>query len=220
MVNSICKCWWFIASQKIKLPILLKWVWILCVFIANYFWNIWFDIFELYRLEQRNLGSVFTPTRLIGEAWACPWQMGVQDQSRREQLLWVWEKRKEESEVWDKGSVWIELIFAKIENWNWKHCREIIFKCVNSTVGPIFNEKVAEKCNLWVREQYTEVLFTEDLVNNCGLEKKKKKEKGKRKMKKRGRANMQSKHSQEGRVGWDGKWIWPLGRAKAEQWWD
>ena len=45
----------------------------------------------------------------------------------------------------------------------------------------------------------------EDLVNNCGLEKKKKKEKGKRKMKKRGRANVQSKHSQEGRVGWDGK---------------
>ena len=158
---------------------MLKWVWILCVFIANYFWNIWFDIFELYLLEQRSLGFVFTPTRLIGRAWACPWQMGVQDQSRREQLLWVWEKRKEESEVWDKGSVWIELIFAKIENWNWKHCREIIFKCVNNTVGPIFNEKVAEKCNLWVREQYTEVLFTEDLVNNCGLEKKKKKRKRK-----------------------------------------
>ena len=42
---------------------------------------------------------------------------------------------------------------------------------------PIFNEKVTEKCNLWVHEQYTEVLFTEDLVNNCGLEKKKKKKK-------------------------------------------
>ena len=35
--------------------------------------------------------------------------------------------------------------------------------------------------------------------------KRKKKEKGKRKKKKRGRANVQSKHSQEGRVGWDGK---------------
>ena len=23
--------------------------------------------------------------------------------------------------------------------WNWKHCNKIIFKCVNSTVGPIFN---------------------------------------------------------------------------------
>ena len=41
-----------------------------------------------------------------------------------------------------KGSVWIEIIVA--ENWklkteNWKHCSKIIFKCVNSIVGPIFN---------------------------------------------------------------------------------
>ena len=60
-------------------------------------------------------------------------------------------------------------------------------------MGSIFNEKVAEKCNLWVRKQCTEALFTEDLVNNSGLEKKKKK-KGKRIKKKRGRANAQSKH--------------------------
>ena len=44
-------------------------------------------------------------------------------------------------------------------------------------MGPIFNEKVTKKCNLWVREQYMKVLFTEDLVNNCGLKKKKKKRK-------------------------------------------
>ena len=31
---------------------------------------------------------------------------------------------------------------------------------MNSIVGPIFNEKVAEKWNLWVREQCTGVLFT------------------------------------------------------------
>ena len=36
--------------------------------------------------------------------------------------------------------------FAK----NWKHCSKIIFKCVNSTVRFIFNEKVVEKWNLWV----------------------------------------------------------------------
>ena len=40
------------------------------------------------------------------------------------------------------------------EKWNWKlktekYCSIIIFKCVNSTVRPIFNEKVAEKCSLW-----------------------------------------------------------------------
>ena len=44
------------------------------------------------------------------------------------------------------------------ENWKVKlktekYCSKIIFKYVNSIVGPIFNKKVTEKCNLWVREQ-------------------------------------------------------------------
>ena len=34
-------------------------------------------------------------------------------------------------------------LLLKIENK--KHCSKINFKCVNSTVGPIFNEKVVEK---------------------------------------------------------------------------
>ena len=33
---------------------------------------------------------------------------------------------------------------------NWKHCNKIIFKCVNSIVRPIFNEKIVEKWGLWV----------------------------------------------------------------------
>ena len=33
---------------------------------------------------------------------------------------------------------------------NWKHCSKTNFKCVNSVVGPIFNEKVVEKWDLWV----------------------------------------------------------------------
>ena len=41
-------------------------------------------------------------------------------------------------------------------------------------MGPIFNKKIAKKCNLYDREQYIYVLFTVDKVNNCGLEKKKK----------------------------------------------
>ena len=45
---------------------------------------------------------------------------------------------------------------------------EIIFKCVNSAVGPIFNKKVVEKCNLWDRKQCTDALFTVDKVNYCG----------------------------------------------------
>ena len=37
--------------------------------------------------------------------------------------------------------------FAETENW--KHCSKISFKCVNSIVGPIFNEKVDKKWSLW-----------------------------------------------------------------------
>ena len=48
-------------------------------------------------------------------------------------------------------------------------------------MGPIFNKKVAKKCNLWDRKQYIYALFTADKVNYCRLEKKKKKKK-KRKM--------------------------------------
>ena len=33
---------------------------------------------------------------------------------------------------------------------NWKHCSEIIFKCVNSTMRPIFNKNFVEKWCLWV----------------------------------------------------------------------
>ena len=72
-------------------------------------------------------------------------------------------------------SVWIHLIFDEIENWNWKHYSEIIFKCVNSAVGPIFNEKVAEKCNLWDPWTVHGCTVHSWLVNNCGLNKKKEK---------------------------------------------
>ena len=63
---------------------------------------------------------------------------------------------------WFLGSVWIELILLKLKTENWKHCSKIIFKCVNSTVGPIFNEKIDKKWNLWVSEQCTDTLFTEN----------------------------------------------------------
>ena len=36
---------------------------------------------------------------------------------------------------------------------------------------PFLIKKVAEKCNLWDREQYTDALFTVDKVNYCGLKK-------------------------------------------------
>ena len=52
------------------------------------------------------------------------------------------------------GSVWIGLILLKLKIYCWNHCSKIIFKCVNSTVRPIFNEKVAKKWNLWIHKQY------------------------------------------------------------------
>ena len=50
------------------------------------------------------------------------------------------------------GSVWIGLILLKLKIYCWNHCSKIIFKYVNSAVGPIFNEKIDKKWNLWVRE--------------------------------------------------------------------
>ena len=63
------------------------------------------------------------------------------------------------------GSVWIGLILLKLKIYCWNYCSKIIFKCVNSTVGPIFNEKIDKKWNLWVRKQYIRVLFTENWSN-------------------------------------------------------
>ena len=60
------------------------------------------------------------------------------------------------------GFVWIWLILLKLKTYCWNHCSKIIFKCVNNTVGPIFNEKIDKKWNLWVRKQCTDVLFTEN----------------------------------------------------------
>ena len=59
--------------------------------------------------------------------------------------------------------------------WNWKHCGEIIFKCVNSAVGSIFNEKVAEKCNLWDLWIVHGALFIVDKSTIANWIKKKKK---------------------------------------------
>ena len=53
------------------------------------------------------------------------------------------------------------------ETENWKHCSKIIFKCVNSAVRLIFNEKVVEKWSLWVREQCTGALFTNSSRNRA-----------------------------------------------------
>ena len=74
-----------------------------------------------------------------------------------------------------KGSVWIELIFTETENWNWKHCSKINFKCINNVMGPIFNKKVIENCNLW--DPWTVHGYTVHSwqVNYYGLKKKKKK---------------------------------------------
>ena len=66
------------------------------------------------------------------------------------------------------GCVWIELILLKLKTENEKHCSKIIFKCVNSIVGPIFSEKVDKKWSLWDRKQCINTLFTGEWVNHYG----------------------------------------------------
>ena len=48
----------------------------------------------------------------------------------------------------DYEFVWIPFIIE-----NWKHCSKIIFKWVNSTVGPNFKEKFVEICTCGSHEQ-------------------------------------------------------------------
>ena len=48
----------------------------------------------------------------------------------------------------------------KLKTENWKHCSKINFKCVNSTMEPIFNEKIVKKWYLWIREQYIQYMNT------------------------------------------------------------
>ena len=46
---------------------------------------------------------------------------------------------------------------------------------MNSAVGPIFNEKVTEKWNLWVHKQCTDTLFKDKKSTSAATKKKKKK---------------------------------------------
>ena len=59
------------------------------------------------------------------------------------------------------GSIRMQHILQKTENW--KHCCKIIFKCVNSDVGPIFNISFRIKwlSVLWI------VQFFYCIVNPC-----------------------------------------------------
>ena len=52
-------------------------------------------------------------------------------------------------------SIWIQLIFAKIENE--KYYSKIIFKCVNNTIKPIFNIFKYVNSTATVCEQYCSV---------------------------------------------------------------
>ena len=71
----------------------------------------------------------------------------------------------------DYGFVWIELIFAETENW--KHCSKIIFKCVNSTVRPIFNIFKYVNSATIVREQWFLSLHSKFMWFYCLCTKKK-----------------------------------------------
>ena len=72
---------------------------------------------------------------------------------------------------WLRGSVWIQLIFAK----NWKHCSKIIFKYVNSVLGPFLMKKLLKSGVCGTYEQCTGALFMGEYVKSWGQKKKKRK---------------------------------------------
>ena len=66
-----------------------------------------------------------------------------------------------------KPRVYLDRTYSA-ETENWKHCSKIIFKCVNSTVGPIFNEKNGWKVEFvgpWTMHGY---IVHHGKVNLCG----------------------------------------------------
>ena len=85
------------------------------------------EIKELGKLLAQHLGSAEAANTMSAISWNC---RGLGNPLTVNALQKV---------VLEKdptlGSVWIELIVAE----NWKHCSKIIFNCVNSIVGPIFN---------------------------------------------------------------------------------
>ena len=79
----------------------------------------------------------------------------------------------------------LNLLLLKLKTENWKHCSKIIFKCVNSTVRPIFNIFFMNKVAVGlinsiatVLLQYcystATVLFVPSFLQNAWNEKKKK----------------------------------------------
>ena len=90
------------------------------------------------------------------------------------------------------GLYWVRLDWTYF-CWNWKHCSKIIFKCVNNAVWPIFNEKIAEKWNLWIRKQCTNTLFIVEKSTSAAEQKKKKKKIHTTKM--QAQQSVESKHS-------------------------
>ena len=67
-----------------------------------------------------------------------------------------------------KRCVWIELILLKLKTENWKHYSKIIFKYVNSDVGPIFNEKIDKKNEICGPVNSAYVHCSLQKVNICG----------------------------------------------------
>ena len=65
------------------------------------------------------------------------------------------------------GSVQIQLILLKTENW--KHCKKIIFKCVNSAVGPIFNFFFLNKVVVGPVNSALCLLYSESMCMNSAV---------------------------------------------------
>ena len=76
------------------------------------------------------------------------------------------------------GPFGYSLFCWKLKIENWKYCSKIIFKCVNSAVWPIFNEKVAENWIVWVpwtmHRTHWYTLFTEEMSTIAAKKKEKK----------------------------------------------
>ena len=89
--------------------------------------------------------------------------------------------------------IWVCLDWAYF-CWNWKHCNEIIFKCVNSTVEPIFNKKLL-KSVICGTVNSARMHCSQLIKSTITGWKKKKKRRGKRRGETQTQVSLQSKQS-------------------------
>ena len=104
-----------------------------------------FYFLEIYYSHLRRY-SFFSKTSNFYFSWSLD-QVWIEDVSPDIISILTLKKKKKILGPFGLSLLLLKLKVAEIENW--KNCSKIIFKYINSVMGPIFNKKITEKWCLW-----------------------------------------------------------------------